>query len=61
MLRENGYVELTPDEAGILRSTIVPGLWLQPSAIWDNNLAAILATLQAGVAAPEHMAFVQDR
>ena len=59
VLREGVYEPLLPDEKGILRSEIFPGLWLQPKAIWENDLAALLAVLQEGLASPEHAAFVQ--
>lgn len=59
-LREGVYEPLKPDEQGILRSEIFPGLWLQPAAVWSGDLAAILAVLQEGLASPEHAAFVEQ-
>jgi Uma2 family endonuclease len=58
VLREGVYEPLPADEAGILRSEIFPGLWLDPAAFWAGDLAAVLATLQQGLASPEHAAFV---
>ena len=58
VLRESGYEALQPDEKGILRSEVFPGLWLNPAAFWSGDLAAMLATLQEGLASPEHAAFV---
>jgi len=58
ILREGEYAELLPDADGILRSEVFPGLWLQPNALWQNDLAGLLAVLQQGLAAPEHAAFV---
>jgi Uma2 family endonuclease len=58
ILRESVYQPLTPDGAGVLRSEVFPGLWLQPSALWSSDLAALLATLQVGLASPEHAVFV---
>ncbi len=58
VLREGVYEPLAPDAAGILRSQVFPGLWLDPVAFWAGDLAAVLATLQQGLAAPEHAAFV---
>ncbi len=58
-LREGVYESLTPDESGVLRSEVFPGLWLQPAALWSGDLAAMLATLQQGLASPEHAAFVE--
>jgi Uma2 family endonuclease len=60
VLREGGYEPLEPDENGILRSEIFPGLWLQPAALWSGDLAALLATIQQGLASPEHVTFVEQ-
>jgi Uma2 family endonuclease len=57
-LREGVYEPLPADEAGILHSEVFPGLWLNAPAFWANDLAAVLATLQEGLASPEHAAFV---
>ena len=57
VLRDNGYIELQPDAEGILRSETLPGLWLQEAALWRNDLAAMLATIQQGIASPEHKTF----
>jgi Uma2 family endonuclease len=58
VLREGGYETLTPEADGVLRSQVFPGLWLQPAALWSGDLAAMLAVLQEGLAAPEHTAFL---
>jgi Uma2 family endonuclease len=58
ILREGVYTALAPDAAGILRSAIFPGLWFDPSAFWRDDLAALLAAVQRGIATPEHAAFV---
>jgi hypothetical protein len=40
VLREGIYETPTPDENGVLRSEVFPGLWLQPAlsgrAIWQG-------------------------
>lgn len=59
-LHDDGYRLLQPDEQGILRSQVFPGLWLQPAALWSGDLAALLAVLQEGLASPEHAAFVEQ-
>jgi len=59
ILREGVYETLTPDENGVLRSEVFPGLWLQPEALWSGDLAAMLEVLQQGLASPEHAAFVE--
>ena len=58
ILREGVYETLTPDETGVLRSEMFPGLWLQPAGLWSRDLAGILATGQEGLASSEHAAFV---
>ncbi len=58
VLREGEYAELQPDANGILRSEAFPGLWLQPHALWQNDLAGLLAVLQQGLATAEHTTFV---
>ena len=60
VLREGVYESLKPDETGILRSEVFPGLWLQPAALWSNDLAVMLSVLQEGLASPEHIAFVEQ-
>ncbi|MCI0399115.1 MAG: Uma2 family endonuclease [Chloroflexi bacterium] len=58
ILREGVYETLAPDEKGVLRSQIFPGLWLDTAAFWQGDLAAMLATLQEGLASAEHTDFV---
>ncbi|GAB4409953.1 MAG: Uma2 family endonuclease [Anaerolineae bacterium] len=60
VLREGVYEMLQPDEQGLLRSEVFPGLWLQPAALWAGDLATMLAVLQEGLASPEHVAFVEQ-
>lgn len=57
--REGEYELLAPDKEGILRSEVLPGLWLQPARFWAGDLASVLETLQHGLASPEHEAFVE--
>jgi len=58
-LREGSYERLMPDEAGVLRSEVSPGLWLDVQALLAGDLAAVLATLQLGLATPDHAEFVE--
>jgi Uma2 family endonuclease len=58
VLREGVYEALPADAADILRSEVFPGLWLNAPAFWAGDLATVLATLQEGLASPEHTAFV---
>jgi hypothetical protein len=58
VLREGRYEALSPDAGEIYRSEVFPGLWLSPAALIAGDLAAVGKTLQVGLAAPEHAAFV---
>ena len=58
-LREGEYVPLEPDEPGILRSRVFPGLWLAVTPLLAGDLALVLAELHKGLAADEHTTFVQ--
>lgn len=49
-LNEGAYQELTPDEDGIIRSRVFPGLWLAAAALLTGDLAAVLAVCQQGLA-----------
>jgi Uma2 family endonuclease len=58
VLHGDRYERLAPDADGLLRSTVFPGLWLDPAALVGGDLARALAVVQQGVASPEHAAFV---
>lgn len=60
VLREGVYETLQPDDRGILRSEVFPGLWLQPAALWSDDLTTMLAVLQEGLASPEHATFIEQ-
>ena len=47
--------EISPD--GLLRSTVFPGLWLDPAALVRGDLATVLAVVQQGLSSPEHATF----
>ncbi len=44
--KEGAYVSVEPDEGGIYRSRMFPGLWLNAPAFWAGQLDQVLATLQ---------------
>lgn len=58
VLREGEYDLLTPGEDGVLRSELFPGLWLDTQALWQQNLATLLAVLQQGLQSDAHAALV---
>jgi Uma2 family endonuclease len=57
VLREGRYEPLPPAADGILRSTVFPGLWLDPAALLRGDLATVLAVVQQGLTSPEHAAY----
>ena len=57
VLVKGSYELLAPGKVGIYRSRILPGLWLDSSAFW-NESPELLQTLERGLASPEHAAFV---
>ncbi|MFN8494597.1 MAG: Uma2 family endonuclease [Caldilineaceae bacterium] len=57
---EGEYQILAPDEQGILRSQVFPGLWFDAARFWQGDIAGLLALLQEGINAPEHRAFVEQ-
>jgi hypothetical protein len=52
------YREITPDDDGLLRSRVFPGLWLDPAAVW-NPKRSVRTALEQGIRSPEHAAFVK--
>ncbi|NEP13311.1 MAG: Uma2 family endonuclease [Symploca sp. SIO2C1] len=52
-LRSGKYIKLQPDEKGIIKSEIYPGLWLDVSALLSGNLAKVLEVLQQGIGSRE--------
>ncbi|GBE94696.1 Uma2 family endonuclease [Nostoc cycadae] len=58
-LEKGEYLELVPDNHGILRSQVFPGLWLAVTELLVGNMLAVLNALQAGLQSPEHQAFVK--
>lgn len=58
-LREGRYDRMPLDPAGVYRSEVFPGLWLDPAALVAGDLARVMAVLQEGLASPEHAEFVR--
>lgn len=57
--RSGAFDEVSPDEDGLYRSQVFPGLWLDPQALLEFNGRALLATVQQGLATLQHAAFAQ--
>jgi hypothetical protein len=57
-LQAGDYVSMLPDSAGIIRSRVFPGLWLDVPAMLDRDAPRVLAALSQGLASGEHAEFV---
>ncbi len=58
VLREGRFARLAPGPDGLYRSEILPGLWLDWTALIAADLVAVTRAVQQGVATPEHAALV---
>lgn len=59
-LVEGDYQLLIPDERGIIRSEVFPGLWLAVNSLLAKDMVPVLEVLQVGVQSSEHQGFVQQ-
>jgi Uma2 family endonuclease len=59
-LENEQYILVEPDEDGIIKSQVFPGLWLNVAAVLNGEMFAVLNALQLGLQSPEHQAFVQE-
>lgn len=59
-LRNSEYVSLQPDADGIIKSQIMPGLWLAVTPLLSRDMVKVLAVLQDGLNSPEHGEFVKQ-
>ncbi len=57
-LHEGQFVPQTPDEQGLLKSAVFPGLWLDGTALLAGDQKRVLAVVQQGLASAEHQEFV---
>ncbi len=58
VLREGEFVRLPVDNAGLYRSGVFPGLWLDPAALVRGDTPTVQSTLQRGLASQEHSDFI---
>ena len=56
-LRANA--ELAADPDGVIRARCFPGLWIHIEALLGQDVRQLLATLEQGLATPEHAEFVR--
>jgi Uma2 family endonuclease len=59
-LQNGDYVSLLPDENGVIRSQVFPGLWLQVNAMLENDMPQVLSVLQAGLNSQGHQSFTRQ-
>ena len=52
------YREIAPEPDGSLHSRTFPGLWLDPTALWQANLDGLAAGVRRGLDSQEHAAFL---
>jgi len=57
VLEDGVYTAQTPDATGIFASRVFPGLSVDTTALLAQDLAAVLATLQAGIQTRGHADF----
>ncbi len=58
-LQDGDYVSIMPDDHGVLRSQVLPGLWLAVRALLTGDMSSVLMVLQEGIHSTEHTAFVK--
>ncbi|NET70729.1 MAG: Uma2 family endonuclease [Sphaerospermopsis sp. SIO1G2] len=57
-LEKGEYLELKPDENGILKSRVFPGLWLAVDELLTENMSEVLQVLQSGLQSDEYATFI---
>ena len=58
-LQNGKYELLQPDQDGVVKSRVFPGLWLAVSALLEGEMAKVLAVLQVGLSSSDHAEFVE--
>ena len=58
-LQSGEYVPLQPDDNGVVRSLVFPGLWLFVPSLLAGEMPKAIALLQLGLTSPEHAQFIQ--
>src|SRR5262245_53620918 len=59
LLQRGKFKPLLLTRDGYYKSKVFPGLWLDPNALVQGNMAKVLEVVQQGLAAPEHRRFVE--
>jgi Uma2 family endonuclease len=55
--RDDQLVAWPAGPDGVFRSEVFPGLWLDPDALFADDMDRLIATLDRGLATPEHADF----
>ncbi|MTJ24001.1 Uma2 family endonuclease [Dolichospermum sp. UHCC 0352] len=58
-LHDSEYILLQPDTEGIIKSQVMPGLWLSVTALLAGDMVKVLEVLQTGLNSPEHREFLR--
>ena len=58
-LQSGEYVLLQPDDNGVVRSLVFPGLWLFVPSLLAGEMVKAIALLQLGLTSPEHAQFIE--
>ena len=58
-LEQGEYLELVPNNEGVFRSRVFPGLWLAGTELLAGNMQGVLKVLQAGLQSAEHWDFIK--
>lgn len=58
VLRDEKFERLAPGPDGVLRSEVLPGLWLDAAALIRGDGPRVQEVARQGVVSPEHAAFV---
>lgn len=58
-LVDGEYRSLSPDEDGIIRSRVFPGLWLAVEPLLNYQMMRVLEVLQTGLDSQEHREFIK--
>ena len=56
--RDGRFELMLPAADGVLRSSVFPGLWLDPAALVGDDKVRVKAILEQGLNSPEHADFV---
>lgn len=59
VLRDGAFERMQPGADRLYRSEVFPGLWLDPSACFEGDLARIIEAVNLGLATAEHRGFVE--